>query len=251
MYVRPSELSTEAMAQLLHALGGLMKNSPPEAGSRGSEDSTSSHAAALWTRPVSLLVLALAAWGARAVLAGPSFTWLLWNLFLALCPWLVSSWLVARPRSALGFAVGFAGWLVLLPNAPYLLTDLVHLRERPPVPLALDMLVFAAFALAGVGLGLGSLLSMEAEVRRRFGPRVALAMVLAVLPLCGWGVFLGRFQRWNSWDVLVRPLALLDDSLAALLHGRSIAFSAGFAALLAALYLAVRPTSHERAGRVK
>jgi uncharacterized membrane protein len=135
----------------------------------------------------------------------------------------------------------FLGWLLLLPNAPYLLTDLIHLKERPPMPLALDMLVFAAFALAGVGLGLVSLLSMEAEVRRRLGPRVAVAMVLAVLPLCGWGVFLGRFQRWNSWDVLVRPGALIEGSVAALLSPKPLAFSVGFAALLAALYGAVRP----------
>jgi len=196
---------------------------------------------------LSLVLLALAAWGGRALLAGPHFGWLLWNLFLAVCPWLVSGWLVARRRSSLTFAVTFATWLVLLPNAPYLLTDLVHLRERLPVPLAVDVLVFAAFGLAGVGLGLASLATMEAEVGRRLGPRAAVGMVLAVLPLCGWGVFLGRFQRWNSWDVLVRPGALLEGSLDALLHVKPVAFSAGFAALLAALYVAVRPPTPRRA----
>ena len=212
-----------------------------DSGGSGSTDALVSPGVGLWRRPAWLIVLALSAWGARALLVGPSFTWLLWNLFLAVCPWLLSSWLVTRPRSWLGFATAFAAWLLLLPNAPYLLTDLIHLHERPPMPLALDVLVFAAFALAGVGLGLVSLLSMEGEVRRRLGPKAAMAMVLTVLPLCGWGVFLGRFQRWNSWDVLLRPGALLEGSVSALLSPKPLAFSVGFAALLAALYAAIRP----------
>jgi len=208
---------------------------------RGSADAVPLRGVGVWTRPLALIAVALAAWGGRALLAGPRFGWMLWNLALAVAPWLISSWLVARRRAAVTFAVGAAAWLLLLPNAPYLVTDLVHLHERPPVPLTVDVLFFTAFALAGVGLGLVSLLSMEEEVRRRLGPRAGLALVLAVLPLCGWGVFLGRVQRWNSWDVLVRPGALLSHSLEAARSGESLVFSAGFAALLAAAYLAVRP----------
>lgn len=218
-----------------------MTNLPSNPENCGAEDADLSPSVGYWTRPWGLLVLALAAWAGRALLAGPQFTWLLWNLLLAACPWLVSGWLVVRRRSGLGFAAAFAAWLVLLPNAPYLLTDLVHLRERSPVPLAVDVLVFAAFALAGMGLGLASLVAMEGEVRARFGPRVAKAMASAALLLCGWGVFLGRFLRWNSWDVLLRPGAVLESSLDALLRFKPVAFSLGFAALLSALYLAVRP----------
>lgn len=198
--------------------------------------------AGLWTRPLWLLALAGGGWAGRAALVGPSFTWLLWNLFLAVCPWAISSWLLGRKTTPFTFAAVFIVWLILLPNAPYLLTDLAHLRERPGVPLPLDVLVFAAFALAGAGLGVVSLVSMELEVRRRLGARAAMAMVAVVLPLCGWGVFLGRFQRWNSWDIVVRPMALLAGALEALLSPWPLAFSVGFASLFAALYVAVRPS---------
>jgi uncharacterized membrane protein len=202
--------------------------------------------AADWTRPLSLVLLAGAAWLWRASIAGPKFIWLFWNLFLAFLPWLISAWLRRRRRSAGVFAAAFLAWLVLLPNAPYLITDLVHLKARPPVPLTVDVLFFAAFATAGVGLALFSLLAMENEVRERLGRRAALATVALVLPLCGWGVFLGRVQRWNSWDVLVRPAALVSQALEALRSSEPVAYSAGVATLLAAIYFAVRPRAPAR-----
>ncbi len=193
------------------------------------------------TRPLVLVAAALALWLLRAWLVGPRHTWFLWNLVLAVSPWLISAWLCARPRPAVLFAPLACGWLCLLPNAPYLVTDLVHLKARPPVPLWLDVLFFAAFALAGCALGLASLRAMARELERRFGAGVSRAAVPVVLVLCAWGVFLGRFLRLNSWDVVTRPGALLAANAAALQQAEPLVFTAAFAALLGALYVAFGP----------
>jgi uncharacterized membrane protein len=166
-------------------------------------------AAACSSLAVGLLALRLDPSGS-ALLRGLS-----WNLFLAWIPYvlaLLARALVTRGRASAPVLLGVAvAWLLTLPNAPYLLTDLVHLRPRPGVPLWFDAALLALFAAAGWLLGLLSLEVWMAEVRARLGRRAAWGVLLAVCVLCGYGVYLGRVERWNSWDVLRAPRALAED----------------------------------------
>jgi len=146
---------------------------------------------------------------------------LLWNLFLAWAP-LGLAWLALRPGARpwpLRLALGLA-WLLFLPNAPYLVTDLMHLRLDGPMPLQYDVVLLFTAALNGLALGLTSLYWMEGALAAWLGPWPGRLFALACLGAAGFGIYLGRYGRWNSWDVVARPAALGRDILLHVLHPR-------------------------------
>jgi uncharacterized membrane protein len=104
-----------------------------------------------------------------------------------------------------------------------------------------DVLLFASFALAGCALAWGAIEIVHGRLVRGLGRRRAAAAVAVVLLLTGFGVYLGRFLRWNSWDVVARPHAVLADAAAALADPRALAFSLLFAAFVGAGYLLLSP----------
>ena len=186
-------------------------------------------------------LLWLRAWHYR----NPSQIGLVWNLFLAWLPALGAftaynlnrwptrfRWLPIICLSLL--------WLLFLPNAPYLITDIIHLKQHAGVPLWYDLITFVAFAWTGSFLGLVSLFLMQELVRRTVGNAASWIFVLVVLTLNGFGIYFGRFLRWNSWDVLFQP-SLLNNLLEGLLnplgHLHMIAFAGLFTLLFSAVYL--------------
>ncbi len=174
----------------------------------------------------------------RAIYSGQiNYIFLVWNLFLAWLPllfaWLALLW---KRRPLLALAALFL-WLLFFPNAPYLVTDLIHLRSIPPVPLWYDLILLFDFALMGLFLGFTSLTMVQNLVRGRFGSTISWAFVLLVLALSGLGVFVGRFLRWNSWDLLLRPVPLLENIAAHLVEPRTIVVSGLLALLLLFAYL--------------
>ena len=189
---------------------------------------------------MSLNALAVGLWLARSQLAGPRLGLLLWNLFLAAVPWVLSLTLRGT-RPVLLYGAVLAGWLAFFPNAPYLVTDFVHLAPRPPVPLWFDVLFFSSFALAGCALGWDSLARVQQSLTLRLGRPAATLAVGTAIGLCGFGVFLGRFARLNSWDVVTAPAEVLQVSLAALTSPRALLFSCAFSAFVGAGYLFSTP----------
>jgi uncharacterized membrane protein len=185
-------------------------------------------------------MLALAMWAARAAWARPELGFLPWNLFLAWIPWFAALGFAAS-RAPAALAASGAVWLLFLPNAPYLVTDLVHLRPRSGVPHWFDVLLFGAFALAGCVLGWASLEVVHRRVARALGPLGAAGVVAIVLFLTGFGVYLGRFLRWNSWDVVTRPVALAAEAAAALATPRALVFSVLFGLFVGVGYLVFSP----------
>jgi uncharacterized membrane protein len=109
-------------------------------------------------------------------------------------------------------------WLLFLPNAPYLLTDFAHLQERTPLQLWYDSAMLATYAVTGYALAIVSLDLMHRPVRALLGWRVGWLFVFVTLFLAGIGVHLGRAQRYNSWDVLAHPHAVLTDFLDRLIN---------------------------------
>ncbi len=188
--------------------------------------------------------VALGIWGWRAVEHGPAFRFLWWNLLLAWVPWLLSVPVMLGRRWLSVLLVPV--WLAFFPNAPYLVTDFIHLRPRPPAPLSLDVLLLGSFALAGCVLGWLSLMNVHRALERSMPQRGAWAVVLGVLGASGFGVYLGRFLRWNSWDVVTEPGALLESAARALLQPAAVAYSVAFAGFIGAGYLALHAAQESR-----
>lgn len=199
-----------------------------------------------WAAVVALTCLAGLAWLARSFVTGPRFVFLWWNLFLAWVPWVLSAWYVRKPRHWATSALVASAWLAFFPNAPYLVTDLVHLKARPPVPFWYDVLLLSSFALAGCALGWTSLDMMRQRVERARGRRWSVLAVTLVVALTGFGVYLGRFLRWNSWDVVTQPLELASAVLSSATEPRAVVFSATFAAFVGAGYLLVAERQGQR-----
>ena len=153
----------------------------------------------------------------RKLWFGGGMEFLVWNGFLAVLP-LGMAWL-ARRSAARGWLFAGLGlaWLVFFPNAPYLLTDLMHLRTSRPSVLPLDVFLLASAAAAGTLAGIVSLRWMhEGLMRRGVGRWVGWGFVGAASVAAGFGVYLGRFQRWNSWDIVARPSEVLSNAWSAL-----------------------------------
>jgi len=181
--------------------------------------------------------------GARVYHTGaPTYRFLLWNLFLAWIPFLISFALYRlRVSSRAVMIAGGGAWLLFFPNAPYIVTDFIHLRMTSSAPIWFDATMIAAFAWTGLTLGLVSLKMMQSLVRRHFGRAVSWIFAPTVLLLSSFGVYLGRFQRWNSWDLFVRPYELLHDVWQELLYSssatRTIAITILYATFLMVTYM--------------
>ncbi|HZG85293.1 DUF1361 domain-containing protein [Paenibacillus sp.] len=180
------------------------------------------------------------------------FLFLGWNLFLAWLPYVAAAAAALllrspalRPLCRAGAIASGILWLLFLPNALYLATDLIHLiagRNRYIEGGSIsylvwyDLCLFLAFFWCGVFLGFLSTLIMHRLTADRFGRPAGWAFVAVVSLLCGYGVFLGRIVRLNSWDALVRPNELIEEVLGNL-HWRGAAFSLLFAAFAGVTYL--------------
>ena len=189
----------------------------------------------------------LALFSARFLYSGQiTYIFLIWNLFLAWLP-LIFAWLAVRwrKRPLPALAAAFL-WLLFFPNAPYLVTDLIHLRAIDPVPLWYDLILLLDFALLGLFLTFVSLRMMHDLVGSRFGAIVGWLFTLTVFGLSGLGVYIGRFLRWNSWDLFKRPLALLNDVWINLDEPRTLVVSGLLALLMLFAYLIFSLTPSHR-----
>ncbi|MEZ0483495.1 DUF1361 domain-containing protein [Fibrella aquatica] len=175
------------------------------------------------------------------------FMFLMWNLFLAWFPLgimlvlrdLRQSGLLGRGRLNLSVSwLMMGGWLLFMPNAPYIITDLFHLRMTDHELVWFDTLMIFIGALTGLLAGLYSTLLAHRTLRTLTDSLTAWALVLACQGLAGFGIYLGRYIRWNSWSIVTEPM-ILTRSLWASMHNplaQKVALTYGFA--LATLYVA-------------
>ena len=97
-------------------------------------------------------------------------------------------------------------WLLFIPNAPYIITDFVHLNDRPPVPLWFDLVLLLISSMNGLIFGFISIGQVESIiVKYRAGISLTLFRIFIILAM-SYGVYLGRYLRFNSWDALINPL---------------------------------------------
>jgi len=194
------------------------------------------------------LVFARIAWTGNV----KEYGFLVWNLFLAWLP-LVFALLANdayqdRGGRSWSFRALAAAWLLFFPNAPYILTDLIHLTNRYYGHFWIDLMLFLLCAFTGLILAFLSLYLMQTVVGRILGRAASWLFIAATAGLCGFGIYLGRFLRFNSWDVLFKPLALYhgigqwaSDPLA---HPNTYAFPAMFATFLFVSYLMLYALTH-------
>lgn len=192
------------------------------------------------------LLIARALWVGRS-----SHGFLAWNLILASVPAFASTMLgrAARAGARNGIqASWFVLWLLFLPNAPYIVTDLVHLEPWPTVPYWFDIAMYTSCAGTGLLLGWASTSEVQRIVRAHYSNRAAWALALLAQILSGFGIYLGRFMRWNSWDVISNPSQLASDLAARLQspggHLQPIAVTFVYGIALALGYLALRVVAH-------
>ncbi|MHA4845114.1 DUF1361 domain-containing protein [Flavitalea antarctica] len=144
----------------------------------------------------------------------PVFIFMPWNLFLAYLPYQLLK--IFSPsahdvKGKPGFAVLFIVWLLLIPNAFYMITDLFHLFQREGIPLWFDLVLLMSFAWNGMILGFLSVRQMEKNLSLIVpGLREGL-FAGGIMFLNSFGVYLGRYLRFNSWDIISNPFSLVEN----------------------------------------
>lgn len=179
----------------------------------------------------------------------PTFIFLVWNLFLAWLPYALTALVPNNEKWQRGkrFVALFAAWLLFIPNSFYIITDLFHLGPFYPVPLWFDLVLILSFAWNGLLLGLLSVRQMEKIVQAKFMLRSELLVIYPIMWMNAWGVYIGRYLRFNSWDVVTNPFDLLADITDMLCHPIQYRTAWGmitcFSIFMTLMYLAIKRIS--------
>lgn len=131
-----------------------------------------------------------------------TYVFFAWNIFLAIIPIIFSRKLLSQSRLNFKSYVLLAFWLLFFPNAPYIITDIFHYVERPPVPKWYDLLLVTSAAWNGLLLGIVSLMQVEQFLQIHINKKWTKFYMTTSILLCGYGIYIGRFLRFNSWDIL-------------------------------------------------
>ncbi len=168
----------------------------------------------------------------------------IWNTFLAILPLAFSRQLSERVKPGLKSYTLIALWLLFFPNAPYILTDIFHYSPKPPVPYWFDLLLVSTAAWNGLLLGIVSLMHVEQYLSVYMKAKWVRSAVIVSMILCGYGVYIGRFLRFNSWDIITDPFLLVRTSAYHFLQPfnniRLWSFTFLFASMYTIIYLTIR-----------
>ncbi len=139
--------------------------------------------------------------------------YLIWNLFLAWIPYIISSCFIKKETSVNYFIPIFVVWILFFPNAPYLVTDVLHIASSLSISLWYDSLLFFFFGWIGLLLSILSLSHVYNYLKVHLSYLTSEIIIFVICLISSFGIYLGRFERWNSWDIFVDPLHLIKDSL--------------------------------------
>ena len=175
---------------------------------------------------------------------------LIWNLFLAWLPYMVSTWLQKRDlvyTNPLKFVMVAFVWLLFIPNSFYIMTDLFHLGEHNNVPNWFDLALIISFAWDGLLLGILSVRQME-KMMQQFLPGIReLFIIYPIMWLNALGIYIGRYPRFNSWDILTNPIGLTAYILRMLWHPIQFKYAWGmvacFSIFMTLVYLTIKRIS--------
>lgn len=170
--------------------------------------------------------------------------WMTWNLFLAFIPLALSIWLFRRDKRSRSWVwwLGFAVFYAFLPNAPYLLTDVIHLIDDIRTIQSVWMItlviipVYLVVILAGFEAYVISLINIGHYLHRIGKSQWILGMELITHALSAVGVYWGRFLRFNSWDFVTQPDAVITQGIEEILGKQPLVILAISFAILTALH---------------
>lgn len=166
-----------------------------------------------------------------------------WNLFLAMIPAVLSIALfrLAKQRSSLWW-VAMLIFIAFLPNAPYILTDVIHLVQdiQQTESLLVNTLVvipkYTLFVLLGFGFYVLALINLGLYLTSQGLSRWVLPTELFLHSLSAIGVKLGRFERFNSWDLVTHPQRVLLQTLQSFTDRRSLLIILATTLIIGTLY---------------
>jgi uncharacterized membrane protein len=142
------------------------------------------------------------------------FLFLNWNLLLAIVPYLLSSILISNKflrNSKIAFVIVLLVWILFFPNSPYIFTDLFHIKVRKIIPIWYDLVLILSFAFTGILFGFKSLYHLVKVSSPYINLKIQNISIVFLFFLSSYGIYLGRFLRWNSWDLMNEPFKLLND----------------------------------------
>lgn len=148
-----------------------------------------------------------------------SFIFLLWNLFLAYVPYAISKYILRNIKTIPGTKLFIVGsiWLLFLPNAPYMATDLFHLHKREGLPIWYDLVLILLFSITGLYLFFISIQHVVTILNYKLPKINKLLFLTFVFIATSYGVYIGRFLRLNSWDI-IHPFGLARQCLSTILY---------------------------------
>ena len=185
--------------------------------------------------------------------------WIVWNLFLAFIPLILSFWLFLRRsrRRSLVWWLGYIIFIVFLPNAPYLLTDIIHLIEaiRAGYSIWITTLVFIPLHLLAIWAGweayVVSVINQSHYLKKQGATKFIFASELITHALCAIGIFLGRFLRFNSWDLVTKPDILFMSTISNLTTRKPVLVIAITFVILVILYWLTKQITLGTLSRIK
>jgi len=191
---------------------------------------------------------------ARVIHTGKwTFITLIWNLFLAYIPYFITECLVRRPKwvsNRLFLAFFFVLWLLFIPNSFYILTDLFHLNDHfndRHAPMWFDLALILSCAWNGLLLGVLSVRRMEKLLLPDLSLRKEILFLYPIMWLNALGVYIGRYLRYNSWDVISDPFQLLGDIVRMIIHPLRHQYAWDmifcFSVMMTLMYLLIRRVS--------
>ena len=178
------------------------------------------------------------------------FVFLIWNLFLAVIPYFLMKMALENTQNRWISWLLFGGSLLFLPNSPYIVTDLFHLKHQASMPLWFDTLLVFSFAANGLLLFYDVLLKMHQFLEQQLSTIWAILGIITIIFLNGFGIYLGRFLRFNSWDIVTNPFGLISEIVDRFIHpfshSRTWGVTLGYGTLFLVGYVMVLILSRER-----
>ncbi len=166
------------------------------------------------------------------------FSFLLWNLFLAFIPYVISEFIKISKlvrQSKFKMILVLICWVLFLPNAPYIITDFIHFRTNNSM-VWYDLFLLFCFANTGLILAIISIKDIHSVIIKIWNVRIGNIFTTSMFFLCGFGIYLGRFLRFNSWDIISSPMSLLNKSILSFMKIEAWYVTLGFGVFLWILF---------------
>ena len=178
------------------------------------------------------------------------YIFLPWNLFLAFVPYWITWWMttnVAIIENKIKLIIALGTWLLFIPNSFYIITDLFHLIHVRSAPKWFDLLLIFSFAWNGIICGIILVRRVEIIITVIRKKQVSIFLVFLVMWVNAFGIYIGRFLRYNSWDIISDPFSLAADIVNMILHpfqnGYAWGMTLGYAVFITFVYFTIKKLS--------